>query len=167
MSANGNRGRDVAEVGDSGMRLHERAGPPSAFTCPECGGALWELIRGRIKQFRCHVGHVYSEEGLLSEKARDLEMALWTAVRTLEEHAGLRRKMATEAHERKLHTIASSYEQRAVEAEKNATLIRKILVMDERAAVGSNEAREGVERNASIPARNGKRKNNGFKNVQS
>ncbi len=112
MTPNGDRAHDVAEIGDSGMRLHEELGPPSAFTCPECGGALWELRNGRIIQFRCHVGHVYSSDGLLSEKGRDLEMALWTAVRALEEHAGLRRRMAGRAHEQDFDRLRAATKSR-------------------------------------------------------
>src|SRR5262249_52555810 len=32
------------------------SGPPSGFTCPECGGALWELQNGELIRYRCHVG---------------------------------------------------------------------------------------------------------------
>jgi two-component system chemotaxis response regulator CheB len=43
--------------------LDRRAsGPPSVFTCPECGGSLWEINDSGLRRFACHVGHVYSEE---------------------------------------------------------------------------------------------------------
>ena len=48
---------DIAEVGTEALVTGEMPGPPSAFTCPECGGALWELRDGKLLRFRCHVGH--------------------------------------------------------------------------------------------------------------
>jgi len=46
----------------------ERAQPPgapSAFSCPACGGVLWELEDengGDLLRFRCRVGHAYTAE---------------------------------------------------------------------------------------------------------
>jgi two-component system chemotaxis response regulator CheB len=39
----------------------ERAGKPSGFSCPECGGVLWEIEDGDLLRFRCRVGHVCGE----------------------------------------------------------------------------------------------------------
>src|SRR5262245_19915618 len=37
---------------------------PTVLTCPDCGGALWELEdHGRLR-YRCHVGHGITSEGL-------------------------------------------------------------------------------------------------------
>jgi two-component system chemotaxis response regulator CheB len=33
--------------------------PPSPFTCPDCGGTLWELNEGSLVRYRCHVGHSF------------------------------------------------------------------------------------------------------------
>jgi two-component system chemotaxis response regulator CheB len=37
-------------------------GPPSGLTCPDCGGALWEIQEGRAVRYRCPVGHQYADE---------------------------------------------------------------------------------------------------------
>jgi two-component system chemotaxis response regulator CheB len=34
-------------------------GAPSALTCPDCGGALWEIEEGRGLRYQCHTGHRY------------------------------------------------------------------------------------------------------------
>jgi two-component system chemotaxis response regulator CheB len=42
----------------------EPPGTLSALTCPECGGALWEIRDGQLLRYECHVGHAYSEQAL-------------------------------------------------------------------------------------------------------
>src|SRR6185437_4874084 len=57
MSKNNDVGKDIAEMGTEALVTGEIPGTPSGFTCPECGGALWELRGGKLLRFRCHVGH--------------------------------------------------------------------------------------------------------------
>src|SRR5207253_556500 len=106
------------------------------FTCPECAGALWELGTDKLLKFRCHVGHAYSAEGLVSEHTRALESALWTGLRALEENAALRRRMARRARTGKLAVIAADYERQAQDAEARAAVIRGVLVGAESSAGG-------------------------------
>jgi two-component system chemotaxis response regulator CheB len=50
------------------MAQDERTwGQPSAFTCPDCSGTLWELERGGVVRFRCRAGHAYSYDGMRAE----------------------------------------------------------------------------------------------------
>ena len=123
--------QDVAEIGDASLVTRDLPGPPTAFTCPECGGALWELRQGKLLRFRCHVGHSYTAEGLVAEQTRDLESALWTALRALEEHAGLRRRMAKRARTGSYPAVADEYEKQAQQAEARAGVIRQVLMADE------------------------------------
>src|SRR5437660_3614276 len=64
---------------------NERVGKPSAFSCPECGGVLWELRDQDLLRFRCRVGHAFSVESVEAAQVEQLEDALWTALKTLEE----------------------------------------------------------------------------------
>lgn len=73
--------------------------PPSTLTCPDCGGVLWEIRNNGMLRYRCHVGHVYSMDSLVSEQANAVETALWSAIRALEEKAALARRMAAQARE--------------------------------------------------------------------
>jgi two-component system chemotaxis response regulator CheB len=54
-------------------------GPPSPFTCPDCGGTLWELKEGALVRYRCHVGHSYSSNSLAVAQDVRLEDTLWSA----------------------------------------------------------------------------------------
>src|SRR5437660_579568 len=34
-----------------------KQGQSSIYSCPECGGHLWQLGKPRMTEFQCHVGH--------------------------------------------------------------------------------------------------------------
>jgi two-component system chemotaxis response regulator CheB len=72
---------------------HEQ-GDITGLTCPDCGGALWETREGDLVRFKCHVGHAFSPASLDGEQAQALEMALWAALRSLQERADLFRRLA-------------------------------------------------------------------------
>jgi two-component system chemotaxis response regulator CheB len=122
-----NSGRaDPAEMRADALRTGTLPGPPSAFVCPECGGALWEVVEGDVLKFRCHVGHAFTAENLLSEKDRAVEGVLWSALRSLEENAALRRRMAGRVESR-WPRLAASYEKDAVEYDAQSAILRKLL----------------------------------------
>jgi two-component system, chemotaxis family, protein-glutamate methylesterase/glutaminase len=102
-------------------------GVPSTFTCPECKGALWEVRRGGLTSYRCRVGHAFTGNILLQEQAQALEAALWTALRSLEEHAALARKMARSAGGRGHPDAASALTEQAMDSEHHASVIRGVL----------------------------------------
>jgi two-component system chemotaxis response regulator CheB len=113
---------DKAELEQNG-----RHGETTMFTCPDCGGVLWELNDGAVLRYRCHVGHAYTAEGLRAEQAQKLEGALWTAVRALEESASLARRLAHRARTGKRPRSADQFEARADEDEQRADLVRQAL----------------------------------------
>jgi two-component system chemotaxis response regulator CheB len=125
---------DVALVGAS-LQQQAPPGAPSGYTCPECGGAMWEIRElDRLLRFRCHVGHGFTAESLSARQEFALEAAMWTALRALEEHSALCRRMAERAEERKLGGLASRYRRDADEGAARADVIRSAL---ERAKPGA------------------------------
>jgi two-component system chemotaxis response regulator CheB len=66
---------------------------PADLSCPECHGPLTELVEAGAPEFTCHLGHAYSIGGLASEQSRDLETALWSALRSLRESERLARRL--------------------------------------------------------------------------
>jgi two-component system, chemotaxis family, protein-glutamate methylesterase/glutaminase len=107
---------------------HQEASDPSAFVCPDCGGTLFELGADETLRFRCRVGHAYSPEGLHGEQARNLEESLWTAVRSLEEHADLARRLATWAREAQLPIAAERFERNADDSLQKAGVVRRAIL---------------------------------------
>ncbi|MBN9121173.1 MAG: chemotaxis protein CheB [Planctomycetes bacterium] len=102
---------------------NERRGQVAPFTCPECGGSLWQVDEPRLIQFRCHVGHAYNGEALLAEQSEALEAALWTAVRTFREKSVLGRQMADAERRKGAAATAARFDEQAEQAERYAALI--------------------------------------------
>jgi two-component system chemotaxis response regulator CheB len=75
----------------------ERLGPPSPYTCPECHGVLMELKDEKRHRFRCHTGHAFSAATLVDAVRRGMDVAVWNAIRALEEGGRLLREMSTRA----------------------------------------------------------------------
>jgi two-component system chemotaxis response regulator CheB len=73
-----------------------RFGELSPFTCPECHGVLVMLHEGRIVRFRCHTGHAFSPDALLTATGEQIEARLWDAVRASDESVILLNRLGEE-----------------------------------------------------------------------
>jgi two-component system chemotaxis response regulator CheB len=113
------------------MRADDRPGKPSAFSCPDCGGVLWEIDDGNLTRFRCRVGHAYSPETMLAAQGDVLEEALWTAMKTLEESARLSKRLGDTERERGHDWMAERFRQKEIEARDRADVIRRFLASDD------------------------------------
>ncbi|WP_011296795.1 chemotaxis protein CheB [Cupriavidus necator] len=69
----------------------------AAITCPECGGAMWQLRDTHPLRFRCHTGHAFSGMTLTAAEDKATEHAMWTAVRAQKEALALARIRAAHA----------------------------------------------------------------------
>jgi two-component system chemotaxis response regulator CheB len=116
------------------------AGDASGLSCPECGGSLWYLVEGGTPRFRCRIGHAYSEESLLDQHSRSLEVALWTALRALEERAALLRRMAHRAQVAGHSHSAHTFRGQAGDLDANAAVIRDHVVPTTLSTADSAEA---------------------------
>jgi two-component system, chemotaxis family, protein-glutamate methylesterase/glutaminase len=106
----------------------ERRGELSVFTCPECGGALWQVDEAEPPRFRCHVGHAYNGEILLSEQSDALEAALWTAVRTFREKSVLARQLAFLKRSKGDNAAAERFDEQARQADRYGRLIQRYVL---------------------------------------
>lgn len=101
---------------------------PSPFTCPDCGGSLWEEQLGGDKvRYRCRVGHAFSVSELVAEKADGFASALWSAVVALEERVDLMSSMAERYHTQGKPERAARYEETAQSAASEAKLLRRMI----------------------------------------
>jgi two-component system chemotaxis response regulator CheB len=75
----------IAEQEEAMMQDILGKGELSPFTCPECHGVLARMQEGRIMRFRCHTGHAFSADTLLSSLTEQVEARLWDAVRAVDE----------------------------------------------------------------------------------
>jgi two-component system, chemotaxis family, protein-glutamate methylesterase/glutaminase len=114
----------------------ERLGKVSKLTCPDCHGALWEINDQDILRFRCHVGHAYSAESLNDGQSQMLEVALWSAVRALEEQMILAKRIVERARKANHAHAARMFERRAENANRNSSVIRQLLLGNQKGDIG-------------------------------
>ena len=110
----------------------ERIGKISKLTCPDCNGALWEISDEDLLRYRCHVGHAFSAESLSNGQGEMLEVALWSAVRALEEQMILARRIVERARRSNQTHAMLTFEKRARDAEAHSSAIRQLLLSAEK-----------------------------------
>jgi len=119
---------DIADRGDNALTSGSITGPPTALTCPDCGGALWERTEeGGLTIYRCHVGHAYTAESMAAGHEELLEQTLWEALRMFEERAEMHRRMSDRARQTQPE-MSVRFGERADESEQRGGLIRRILL---------------------------------------
>jgi two-component system, chemotaxis family, protein-glutamate methylesterase/glutaminase len=122
--------RATALIRDDLVALSEgrKGDGQTIYSCPDCGGMLWQTDGDGANQFRCHVGHTSSPEHLLVQKTEDLEKALWSCVRTLTEKATLTRQLAARVRAEGRVEAAERVEEWASLDEAHGRLIRESLL---------------------------------------
>jgi two-component system chemotaxis response regulator CheB len=107
-----------------------RSEETTLFTCPDCGGVLWQGGEGPVLRFRCHVGHAFAPEVLLSQKSEELETALWSSLRLLKEKATLTLQLANRTRTSGNGKATQAAERIAEQAEldeRHARVIQELL----------------------------------------
>jgi two-component system chemotaxis response regulator CheB len=103
-------------------------GEPSNYACPECHGVLLQLKEGNLFRFRCHTGHAYSIESLLTDITEKMDDAVWNSIRAFEEGELFMRQMAEHLGQGEHNQSAQSFLKRADEAKRRANLMRQAAV---------------------------------------
>jgi two-component system, chemotaxis family, protein-glutamate methylesterase/glutaminase len=122
---------DIAIGGERPLSSDEReaaeGGEQSSYGCPSCGGVLWEKRDGDMVRYRCRVGHMFSDEALLAAQTEGLELALWTALRALEEAAEQSAALSARMRSRGHVDLAERFARQQDDAVKRATIVREAI----------------------------------------
>ena len=113
-------------------------GTLSAFTCPTCHGALWELD-GDVLRYRCHTGHAFTRDSLVEEQTVEVEDALYSAMRAVEEKALVLRRLSERLGGRS-ELLKQDYERKAEALEQTANVLRAMLAGEADGAERKQEA---------------------------
>ncbi len=116
---------EIAERVLSDVGAVEGLGEQVPYNCPDCGGVLWQMENAEMLRYRCHVGHSFTAQSLLSIQTEKIEETLWVALRMFEERKNLLANLLAESPK---STIASSTIARSTEAQVHIDRIRAILV---------------------------------------
>jgi two-component system, chemotaxis family, protein-glutamate methylesterase/glutaminase len=124
------------------MVNEDRLGKPAPFSCPECQGTLWEIDDPGLLRYRCRVGHAFTADAALAAKNDEMDGLLWKLMRSHEERGALARRTAERERAHNNHTFADLLEARAEEYAKDAELVRRLLI-DNNRAKGQSTADDG------------------------
>jgi len=107
-------------------------GEPSRYACPECHGVLALIRDGSLVRYRCHTGHAYSVDSLLTTITEKIEDSLWGAIRGIEESIIMLNAVGDHFAEQNQPKSAALYFQKANEAGERAKWIRKAVFEHEK-----------------------------------
>jgi two-component system, chemotaxis family, protein-glutamate methylesterase/glutaminase len=99
----------------------------SDFICPDCGGGLWAIKNDPTHRYRCHTGHVYTENMLFDQQGVGLEDSVYVSLRMLEERRNLLLLMRTHALERGDQELAAANEHRAGDINRHIIRLKELL----------------------------------------
>jgi two-component system, chemotaxis family, protein-glutamate methylesterase/glutaminase len=116
---------EIAERVVGGIGKVEALGGRTPYSCPACGGGLWEVDQPGPPRFRCHTGHSYTAASLLAGQSEKVEESLWVSLRLLEERRNLMLNMARKEKSRR---SKKQYADRAEEAAVHAERVRHLLL---------------------------------------
>jgi two-component system chemotaxis response regulator CheB len=88
---------------------------------------LWEINDRNFLRFRCRVGHAYTAKNLEVEQQHTTDVALWSALRSIEESATLYHRMTEQAIKAGQSALADRFRARALHTEENGKSLRDFL----------------------------------------
>ena len=121
----------IAKAGDAFALGVIEQGQLTSFTCPECHGALTQLIEGRLIRYRCHTGHAYTINALVGEVTQSVEGFLYQAMRGMEETHMLLQAMGERFAQDQQTAVAALFLRKADAASADARQLHGIIVQHE------------------------------------
>ena len=112
-------------------------GKLTPYTCPDCHGVLSAITDGNIKRFRCHTGHAFTADSLLTTLTGNIENSLWGAIRGVDESIILLNHMGDHFAEINEPKLASVYFRKAKEAQQRNQMIRDVVLSHEQLSLDS------------------------------
>ena len=118
---------DISQKMMSDINEMKKIGEHSDFVCPDCGGGLWSLKNDPLNRYRCHTGHVYTENLLNELQDQEIEESVWVSIRMLEEKENLLLLMARRENEDGAIELSSFHETRLADIRKHVSTLKAFL----------------------------------------
>lgn len=106
----------------------ESIGKRTTYTCPDCNGAIWQIGDEEPLKLRCHVGHSFTGEVFSAEQSQNVESALWSAIRIMEEKVTFSRQLAERKRKQNMNDSADAYEAEADALDREVAIVRDLIV---------------------------------------
>lgn len=134
----------IAKAGDAFALGIIQQGQLTSFTCPECHGALTQLIEGKLIRYRCHTGHAYTANALLGEVTQTVEGFLYQSMRGLEEVHMLLQALGEHFTQAKQQQVAELFLRKAETAGAQARQMHDAILQHESLS-GDLQFQEGYD----------------------
>ena len=126
-------------------------GELTPYTCPECHGVLAAIKDGHRVRFRCHTGHAFSADSLISALTENIEDSLWTAIRGIQESIVLLNSLGDYYSSLNQPKTAAVYFQKAKEAGKRVAILKAAVFDHEQLSIDritqmAQEKKKDIER---------------------
>ena len=118
----------IMERMSSSIEDLKEIGTHTVYTCPDCGGGLWEIKEGKNYRYRCYTGHSFSERVLNDIQSEAVEESIWVSIRMLEERRNLLRSMVHHNSENGKSLNGMKIQERADEMTVHINRLKEVLV---------------------------------------
>jgi two-component system chemotaxis response regulator CheB len=118
---------EITEKMMSNIDQMKEIGNHSDFVCPDCGGGLWTIKNDPTNRYRCHTGHVYTENLLHNLQEEKIEESIWVSIRMLEEKENLLLLMAKRENNEGEMELSSFHKGRLEETKKHINRLKTFL----------------------------------------
>jgi two-component system, chemotaxis family, protein-glutamate methylesterase/glutaminase len=102
-------------------------GPQTVVACPDCHGPMWQVGDRALRRYRCYLGHAATARELLRASSHEVESALWSAVRALQDRVTTLETLAADAEQIGNGQSAESFASRAREAHQQLAILRQFM----------------------------------------
>jgi two-component system chemotaxis response regulator CheB len=102
-------------------------GRQTPISCPDCQGPTWQILDAHPPRFRCYLGHAHTARDVLEAGSTQVETALWSAIRALNDRALTFEMLAEDAMRAGQPQTAEDYAARGRETRKNADVARQFM----------------------------------------
>jgi two-component system, chemotaxis family, protein-glutamate methylesterase/glutaminase len=119
---------EISEKSTTDIATAAQLGKSTVYTCPDCGGVLFEHGDDAIMKLKCHTGHSFTVRDLILRMSEETESSLWYAIRSLEQRHNLFQTLTDRYRRTGNHHMANDYQNRVIELRRHIENLKNIIV---------------------------------------
>ena len=111
-----------------GLRKMSEMGEISPYTCPDCGGVMWDVENEPVGRLVCHTGHSFTMNSFLHSQSEVIENSLWEVIRFIQERIKIVERLAEKDRQDGRADSASNYYKKNEELSHHVRILRKFII---------------------------------------
>ena len=106
----------------------EDMGEITPYTCPDCGGSMWNVKNEPMGRLMCHTGHSFTMNSFLNSQSEVIENSLWEVIRFIQERIKVIEMIAEKDIENGRVNSARDYQKKTGELNYHLRVLREFIV---------------------------------------